>query len=118
MIYQIEIPSLTKNMNRFINTYSDKFIKNKLKSADLFSLVGELTDYNLISTNIYCGGYHDSIKKEIALSEDYKDSYEILFHEIAHVIQFELEVYETLPRLISKELKFERQTELIAYNLW
>lgn len=118
MNFQIEIPELTKDISYFIDSYSNKFIKNKLVSADLNSVVGELTDYNLITTDIYCGGYHDSVNKQIALSDLNKDSYEILFHEMAHVIQFELEVYEILPKLISEELKFERQAELIAYNLY
>jgi len=108
---------LTPKINQFINSYVAKFHKNKLLSADLPSLVGELCGYELINTKLNCGGYCDGNNGLIALGKS-KHPYKTIFHEMGHAMQFELEMFEKSSGLISDELKKEWQAETIAYEMY
>jgi len=107
---------LTPKINQFIDSYVSKFHNNNLVSADLPSLVGDLCGYELIDTNLNCGGYCDGNNRLIALNGR-NTPYATLFHEMGHAMQFELEMFEKSSGLISDELKIEWQAETIAYEL-
>jgi len=107
---------LTPKINQFIDSYVAQFHKNKLSSADIPSLVGELCGYELIGTDLNCGGYCDGNSGIIALN-DVITPYSVLFHEMGHAMQFELEMFEKSSGLISDELKIEWQAETISYEL-
>lgn len=101
-----------------ISHYANIFHKRKLQSADLYSLVGDMTGYNLIITDRYCGGYFDNTNKIIALNEevDFSNSYNTIFHELGHFIQSKLDLINK-ENLISEELKIEWQADYIGYEL-
>lgn len=81
-------------------------------------MVGDLTGYNLIATQKKCGGYHDGQNKIIALRYPDYQPYKVLFHEIGHSIQAELELFEKRQNLISEELHIEWQAESISWQLY
>lgn len=109
---------LTPKVNQFIDEYVNKWYKKSLISADLPSVIGELTGYEMIQTDIIEGGYCDGYAKEIALSDGLNEPHKIIFHEIGHAIQLELEMFEKTQNLMSRELQLEWQAEAICWQLY
>ena len=100
-----------------IDSYVDVFHKKGLRTADLPTLVGELTGHELITTNLNCGGYHDGIKREIAITPNHPYPEECLLHEMAHAAQYELGLIDKQQRIISEELYTEWQADTIAKEM-
>lgn len=114
----VSLELITPKVESFIDGYVKKWHKKNLAQADLPSMLGELTGYNLVSTDSYCGGFCDYTKKEIALNEKYSLPYSTTFHEIGHAIQAELERFEVRQYVISEDLYDEWQAESIAWQLY
>lgn len=114
----VSLELITPKVGRVIDSYVKQWHDKKLSQADLPSMLGELTGYNLITTQKNCGGYHDSENKVVALRHMFYQPYTVLFHEIGHCIQAELEILEKRENLISEELSIEWQAESISWQLY
>lgn len=118
IIYHDTSPALlTPKVNKMIDSYVDVFHRKKLRSADLPSLVGELTGYVLISTDVNCGGWQDRFTKEIALNPRTWDPIDCLLHEMSHAIQSEVEAFEKHQGMISEDLMIEWQANTMAKEM-
>lgn len=104
-----------------LNNVRDIF-KEKIKhlDADLHNLIGELSGCELIETDEYCGGYCDYLNKEIAINYDENLTDKLIptaLHEICHLLQANVGVFDSSGDLISDEIKIEQQCETMAYIL-
>lgn len=118
IIYHDTSPALlTPKVNKIIDSYVDVFHRKKLRSADHHSLVGELTGYKLVSTDVNCGGWHDRFTKEIGLNHKTWNPIDCLLHEMSHAIQAEAELFEKRQGIISEDLMIEWQAETMAREM-
>lgn len=107
-------------MNPKLKLYCDEKIKlfraNKMWDAPKAEIIGVLTDYKLVTTELNCGGWHNKRTKEIALSpyNDPKFELSVLFHEMGHAFNTELEKYEKEQWLLSWKLRDEIETDFIS----
>lgn len=91
------------------------FKSNNLYDANYSEIIGILTGYNLIDTNLNCGGFCNYIKKEIAIVDQ---CLKTLFHEVGHTIQAEIEMFEKESGLLSEQVYIEQQCETIAFYMY
>lgn len=103
----------TKELEKIVNEKARIFKKKLSHAASIHDIVGELTGYEVISTEKDCGGYCDIYNKEIAINEPFA-----MFHEISHYIQAELCILEPSEKVMSKNILMEQQAETIAYYLY
>ena len=109
--------SLKKEIIGFQKRYNDKFKCKIFPSAH--DVVGELTDFNLIKTNGYCGGYYDLFNKEIAYNTTFSANLDItILHELGHHIQVVSNNWHKNNHSLSEELRFERQATTISFYLY
>jgi hypothetical protein len=124
---------ITPKLHKLIDEKIKLFEKKGLKNAGMAEIVGVLMDYNLTTPKWQCGGYCDAINKEIAIIQEKKEiiitrknikltraQYEksIVFHELGHAFQYELEMFEKERRILSERVHVEWQAESIAYKLY
>lgn len=107
-------------LNQKLIAYCDEkiqlFRNQKMWDAPKTEIVGVLTGYDLIATNKDCGGYHNVHTKEIALGpyDDPEFQLSVLFHEMGHAFNYQLEKYEKDQWLLSWKLKDEIETDFIS----
>lgn len=129
---------ISPEVNALLDEKIKKARKVKLSSAPYSEIVGVLTDLELITTDLNCGGYFHKEKKVIALKEyDFDPSQylaehkitklcvpfveeqkKVLCHEIGHALQAEVEKFEKHDCIMSWMLKLEWEAESISYKLY
>jgi len=109
--------SLKKEIVGFQKKYNEIF-KYKV-SPNVHDVIGKLTDFNLIKTSGYCGGYYDLFNKEIAYNATLSDNLDFtILHELGHHIQVISNNWHENNHSLSDELKFERQATTVSFYLY
>lgn len=91
------------------------------KFENYAELVGNLTEFKLVGTDLWCGGYCDFANKEIAYRNG---GLETILHEIGHALQAKADYFTPKSRLkdgllsLSWELYTEQEAEAIGYYLY
>lgn len=111
--YRPSIDLINNHLKKELDKTANVF-KNKLMDASFSDVVGELTGFDLIKTDLKCGGYCDIENKEIA---HVSGGINTILHEISHVIQHKHELLEHKKKL-SENLVIEQQAETMAKYLY
>lgn len=130
-VNSVKSPHVFLNGNKAYLGVNDNLINLKIKKilnekARLFynklsfdspyaDIIGVLCDYELVNTNVICGGYCNHIDKEISYVSG---GLPTIFHEISHAIQADLEIFDRMDNILSKRLIMEQQCETMAYYLY
>ena len=83
--------------------------------ADYHDIVGYLSGYNLVNTQVNCSGFCDPARREIAIGRN-NFGLRTIYHEIAHSIQHDLGLYQL--NSFFSILFMEQQAETMAYYLY
>jgi Zn-dependent peptidase ImmA (M78 family) len=112
---------ITPDLDKFIKEKIKMFRKKHLNDAPLEEVIGILSGYNtkIIDGNV-CSGYCDSRNRIIGLdsSQTILEQRTIVFHELGHTFQYELELIKHDDLLLSKRVEIEWQAESVAYRMF
>jgi Zn-dependent peptidase ImmA (M78 family) len=107
-------PSVKNEIMRFLNIIK----QNKVDLSNHADFIGYTIDFNLVSVSPEkCGGYFDSLNKEVAICENSNKPLATICHELGHAIQDRLGLFN-YKETFSYQVKLEQQAETIAYNLY
>jgi hypothetical protein len=116
-----DIPIINQPSLLLVPAYVQKYIDEKSKliinkgSANTAEKIGILTGYDTIITPKNCGGYCDRWNREIAINFN---ELPVILHEVCHVLQSDLGIWDKTQPLLSDFFKFEQQCESMAMAMY
>jgi hypothetical protein len=104
-------------VRRLTNETIKTFRKSNLLKANPADQVGLMIGYDVIKTDLNCGGFCDYTNKRIAFSDT--PDLKTMFHEVGHALQAKEGLFEQSNSwLMSHRLNVEWQAETIAYWMY
>jgi hypothetical protein len=112
----ISLSLLNDDLNKIIRDNIRLFHNKLKKDAPYAEIIGYLTDYELVKTDLACGGWCSRYSKEIAYVNG---GLSTIFHEIGHAFQAKCGIIKEEKKiLLSQEIAIEQQAETIAYVMY
>ena len=110
---------ITKDMWKYIHNIQHRMNKYNLVDTNISYMLDRIFGYKLRTTTDNCGGYCAFTRKVIAYN---RNSYDIdsielkhvIAHEVGHIIQSELEIFDTTELLLSNRYHIELQAESLG----
>ena len=115
--FEFKNRNFKKDLLKEVSNYIKIFQSKKLHDADLYEIIGNTIDYDLIETNDYSGLCFFN-EKIIALNTDKETVIPTLIHESVHAIQANVGIFDFTDNILSDMVKVEQQCESISYLIY
>ncbi|MBS3145182.1 hypothetical protein J4414_00050 [Candidatus Woesearchaeota archaeon] len=109
------LKSIAKPRNGFFTASGIRVFRGISEELLDRDIVGYLSGYNLVNTQVNCSGFCDPARREIAIGRN-NFGLRTIYHEIAHSIQHDLGLYQL--NSFFSILFMEQQAETMAYYLY